>query len=606
MTAPVRLRRSWLEASARERVTGLCDPGTLVEWCAPAERHVSPHLAALGLPQAFDDGIVVGEASLQGHRVLVAAQEGRFNGGAVGEVHGAKLTGLLQVALQRPPAAVLLLVDSGGVRLHEANAGILAISEIARALLDVRAAGIPVLVLLGGSCGAFGGMGIVTRLAHGVVMSEEARLSLSGPEVIETVKGREEFDSRDRPLVWRVTGGKVRRVLGEAQQLVADDIAAFRAAAAGWIECSLAAPGGRAPGMATAEDRALAAQQLTRQQQDWLYRADRLHGLRDGAELLQALPGLQGDPALVEAAAFEDLVRAAQAAGWHAAPAQPGAAAAAGGGAVALPPEVRALGTSTGLQALQADLPLDDEDQAFADQLFGPGQHALRQRGHFLAGTAQCAGRPVSVVGTRDRAPIGLALALAMADAVLQVVAADQDATSRRPILLLADTQGQALSRHEELLGLNGALAHLARCVDLARRAGHALVTLVRHEAVSGGFLSFGMLGDLQVALPEAQVRVMDLRAMARVTRLPLERLESLATTSAIFAPGAQPFYQLGGLHALWSAQDDWPASLAAALQTAAAGQGVDARAQLGAARGGRTLAAEVAQRVRRQAGCAT
>ena len=59
-------------------------------------------------------------------------------GGGVGEVHGAKLVGLLQRALRDRPAGVLLLAESGGVRLHEANAGLIAVSEVMRAVLDVR------------------------------------------------------------------------------------------------------------------------------------------------------------------------------------------------------------------------------------------------------------------------------------------------------------------------------------------------------------------------------------------------------------------------------------------------------------------------------------
>ena len=74
-------------------------------------------------------------------------------------------------------------------------------------------------------------MGIVSRLCDAVVMSEEGRLGLSGPEVIETTMGVEEFDSRDRALVWRTVGGKHRYLLGEAAVLVDDDLAAFRAAA---------------------------------------------------------------------------------------------------------------------------------------------------------------------------------------------------------------------------------------------------------------------------------------------------------------------------------------------------------------------------------------
>lgn len=223
---------SFFEATARTRIARLVDPGSFSEFCPPQLRHTSPHLARLNAPVAFDDGVAVGRALLAGHAVLIAGQEGRFNGGAVGEVHGAKLRGLLDRAIGERPVAVLLLVDSGGVRLHEANAGLIAISELMRAVLRTQAAGIPVFALIGGSCGAFGGMGIVARLCAEVVMSEQGRMGLSGPEVIETVMGVEEFDSRDRSLVWRVTGGKVRRALGEATRLVEDDIAAFRAATA--------------------------------------------------------------------------------------------------------------------------------------------------------------------------------------------------------------------------------------------------------------------------------------------------------------------------------------------------------------------------------------
>lgn len=128
------------------------------------------------------------------------------------------------------PAAVLLLLESGGVRLHEANAGLIAISEVIRALLATRAAGIPVLGLIGGVYGCFGGMGIVARCCDALIINEEGRLGLSGPDVIETTMGVEEFDSNDRALVWRTVGGKHRYLLGEVQCLVEDDVDAFRTA----------------------------------------------------------------------------------------------------------------------------------------------------------------------------------------------------------------------------------------------------------------------------------------------------------------------------------------------------------------------------------------
>lgn len=235
MSPSLAARHSWFEATARRRLAGLLDTGSFREILPPAESQPSPHLAQLDLPGAFDDGVVVGGGRLAGQSVLVAAQEGQFMGGAVGEIHGAKIVGLLRRAVRDKPAAVLLLIDSGGVRLHEANAGLIAISEIMRAVLDARAAGVPVLALIGGSCGAFGGMGIVARLCSAIVISEEGRLALSGPEVIETVMGVEEFDSKDRALVWRITGGKHRYLMGDCAALVEDDIPAFRAGTVEWL-----------------------------------------------------------------------------------------------------------------------------------------------------------------------------------------------------------------------------------------------------------------------------------------------------------------------------------------------------------------------------------
>jgi len=86
-------------------------------------------------------------------------------------------------------------------------------------------------VLIGGANGCFGGMGIVARCADRIVMSDVGRLAMSGPEVIEASHGVDEFDSRDRALVWRTTGGKHRWLTGDCDVLVEDDVEAFRTAA---------------------------------------------------------------------------------------------------------------------------------------------------------------------------------------------------------------------------------------------------------------------------------------------------------------------------------------------------------------------------------------
>jgi malonate decarboxylase gamma subunit len=129
--------------------------------------------------------------------------------------------------------------------------------------------------------------------------------------------------------------------------------------------------------------------------------------------------------------------------------------------------------------------------------------------------------------------------------------------------------------------------------VDLARRLGHGSISLVTGEAVSGGFLSFGLMADRAYALASAQVRVMDLKAMARVTKIAHERLVELAGSSPTFAPGAENYQRMGALEAIWAAPS--AALLEAALAQVAAEPALDLRMDAGATREGRRLAAGTA-----------
>jgi malonate decarboxylase beta subunit len=220
----VTIQKSFYEKTARNRIASIVDKGSFQEILKPGSIPVSPNLASLDIVGSFDDGVIIGQATIQDAPIYMIAQEGKFMGGAVGEIHGAKIVGTLLKAIEDKPKAVVFFVDSGGVRLHEANAGLITISEIMRAMLKVRDAGIPIITVIGGTNGAFGGMGICACLSTHVIMTEEGRLALSGPEVIETIKGVEEFDSKDRALVWRVTGGKTRYLLDHVDFLVEDDV----------------------------------------------------------------------------------------------------------------------------------------------------------------------------------------------------------------------------------------------------------------------------------------------------------------------------------------------------------------------------------------------
>jgi len=56
-------------------------------------------------------------------------------------------------------------------------------------------------------------------------MTREARLGLNGPQVIEQEAGIGEYDSRDRPFIWSLTGGEQRAASGLADACVDDDVA---------------------------------------------------------------------------------------------------------------------------------------------------------------------------------------------------------------------------------------------------------------------------------------------------------------------------------------------------------------------------------------------
>jgi malonate decarboxylase beta subunit len=234
---------SFLESKARSRAIGLVDPDTFTELAGPRYRISSPHLPLLGEAVEFDDGIVTGVGLIGKKPVFVASQEGSFVGGAVGEVHGAKLVNIVRMArkaydemMKANPdlpeeklPAVVISFETGGVRLHEANAGLLAHAELMDQFQDCKGK-VPIVALIGSRVGCFGGMGFAAAATDVIIMSQFGRLGLTGPEVIEEELGKDEFDASDRALVYRTTGGRHKYIMGDCNVLVADSIAAFRGA----------------------------------------------------------------------------------------------------------------------------------------------------------------------------------------------------------------------------------------------------------------------------------------------------------------------------------------------------------------------------------------
>lgn len=226
--------------------------------------------------------------------------------------------------------------------------------------------------------------------------------------------------------------------------------------------------------------------------------------------------------------------------------------------------------------------------KTLAEALFG-SDRGLTLDGELLHGEVALDDEPLTVVGTTGHAPIGVRLALAQARVVLDTVARHPG----RPILLLIDTQGQQLRRRDELLGINRAMAHLGMSIDLARRRGHRVLGLVYDQALSGGFITSGLIADACDALPQAEIRVMRIPAMSRVTKLPEAMLTELSRTNPVFAPGVENYVAMGGVRRVWTG--DLRAAMRQALADAPT---EDRRALDGAQRGGRRLAAAVMDRV--------
>jgi malonate decarboxylase gamma subunit len=227
--------------------------------------------------------------------------------------------------------------------------------------------------------------------------------------------------------------------------------------------------------------------------------------------------------------------------------------------------------------------------------LFPAGHDVVVRPDKLILGTGRREnGGAVEVIGIADGEPLGIDGVLPLAERVLRVIAAGGDT----PILVMVDTRSQRMARRDEMLGLNEYLAHLAKCLLLASREGHRTVGLNHGKAAAGAFLATGLATDILVALPGAEPAVMDLPSMARVTKLPEDKLRALSQTTPVFAPGLASMTEVGAVAEIWDPRQPLVTQLEAAL---VASSGHDARDALGAKRGGRRLASGLARRVAEQ-----
>ena len=165
---------------------------------------------------------------------------------------------------------------------------------------------------------------------------------------------------------------------------------------------------------------------------------------------------------------------------------------------------------------------------------------------------------------------------------------------------MLVDSASQKMARRDEMLGLNEYLSHLYNSLYLARKQGTLTISILYGAAAAGAFIASCLSAPILVTVEVAYPSVMDLKSMASVTKIPVDKLQDMAKTTPVFAPGAEHLIVTGAIHETWDGSQPYADRLKSELQTKPGEP--DRRDQLGLERKGRLMAAPVAERVGEEA----
>ncbi|MCX9939932.1 biotin-independent malonate decarboxylase subunit beta [Klebsiella pneumoniae] len=151
----------------------------------------------------------------------------------MGEVSGAKMAAALELAAEDNrngiPTQAVLCLETGGVRLQEANLGLAAIADIHAAIVDLRRY-TPVVGIIAGTVGCFGGMSIAAALCSYLIVTREARLGLNARRLSSRKPALKSTTPATGRLFWSMTGGEIRAASGLVDALVNDGVNAVKTA----------------------------------------------------------------------------------------------------------------------------------------------------------------------------------------------------------------------------------------------------------------------------------------------------------------------------------------------------------------------------------------
>ncbi|MBT9718156.1 biotin-independent malonate decarboxylase subunit beta [Enterococcus durans] len=490
------MKNSFVELNARDRVNALLDNGH--ELIDPFDQLIAPSLLAQGIVPESDDGIVVSRGTIAGKQALVIAMEGKFQGGGIGEVSGAKIVSALEHALEENKKGneifPIIVLDTGGVRLQEANYGLLSISEIGNMIIALKEY-VPVIGLVPGRVGSFGGMSITSALMSYLIATKKARVGLNGPEVIEQEAGVREFDSSDKDLIWNTLGSRQRVESKIIDELVTDSVESIKEAV-----------------VAAINER----KDTHRSESSEFYLS-----LLDSLDLSKPMTIAEYNEAIAKHQATP----------------------------VELPTVSegdKPAATSVGYEWFEALTDMKNPTSSVGTVYYGESDKFAED-----AIVTSIVPDPKNPMYRVRNGEVGLVEGFRMGQILNHVYEEDKDKVIKSPIVIVIDVPSQAYGYNEELIGIHVALANSAAAYAKLRQAGHPVIGLIAGNAISGAFLAHGLQSSRLIALnsKEITVQAMSKASAARVTKRTIAEIEAAADKVPAIAYDINNYTKLGAIH---------------------------------------------------------
>jgi acetyl-CoA carboxylase carboxyltransferase component len=196
-------------ADPRERLQLLCDSGSF--------RALRSGVVSRKIQGQPGDGVTVGAGQVNGRPIVCYAEDPSFMGGSLGETHADSIVRALDLA-GSAGTPIIGFVESGGARPQEGHAALAGYGRIFKTSVK-HSRRIPQISIVSGI--SAGGAAYAPGLTDFVLMTEGARMFLTGPRVVRAALGEE-------VSMEELGGPRVQERNGVCQIVAEDDIDAIR------------------------------------------------------------------------------------------------------------------------------------------------------------------------------------------------------------------------------------------------------------------------------------------------------------------------------------------------------------------------------------------